>query len=66
MLGSRAAVHWLLLRQLLRRHELERGPGGLYAHAGCLRVAVADSLLKVDRRLALPLWLLQLFQVGLI
>ena len=37
--------------------------GGLLVHGGCLREAVADAILRVDRRLGLPVWLLQLFTV---
>lgn len=67
MLGSGAtAPRWALLRALTRRLDLARGGtggggGASLLHGGRLRLAVADSLLKVDRRLALPPWLLRLF-----
>ena len=72
-LGSRASAMWALLRTLLRRHDMLRSMpdgssggvdgGGLLVHGGCLREAVADAILRVDRRLGLPVWLLQLFTV---
>jgi len=63
-LGSRASAEWALLRSLVRRHGELRTAEGLLVHGGCLHVAVADAIFKVDRRLGLPVWLLQMFKVG--
>ncbi|KAG1678292.1 hypothetical protein FOA52_013913 [Chlamydomonas sp. UWO 241] len=66
MLWSRAAPLWASLRALLERHEGERDQslGGIRVHAGTLRVAAADAVLRVDRRLRLPPWMLALFGFG--
>lgn len=60
--GARAAPLWAKLRMLLQ------GAAGSSALVGAdtssLRVAAADAALKADRRLALPLWLVELFMVG--
>ena len=64
MLGSRASTEWALLRSLLQRHGALRTADGLLVHGGCLHVAVADAIFKVDRRLGLPVWLLQMFTVS--
>jgi hypothetical protein len=51
-----AAAAWALLRRhLLSESGVER--------AGLLRCAAVDAVLSADSRLALPAWLLQLFQV---
>ena len=52
-----ASAAWALLRRhLLSESGVER--------AGLLRAAAVEAILSADSRLALPAWLLQLFQVG--
>eukprot|EP00798_Chlamydomonas_sp_ICE-L_P003499 gene3499-13566_t len=69
-LGSSAAPLWQRLQQLLTHYEAEvastssSAPSeGLRNHGQCLRLAVADGILRADRRMQLPPWLLQLFGV---
>ena len=64
-LGSRAAPLWTKLQQLLMQYEGLTGEGsGLRLHSNRLRVAVAEAILRTDRRVGLPPWLLQLFLVS--
>ncbi|GAX75480.1 hypothetical protein CEUSTIGMA_g2923.t1 [Chlamydomonas eustigma] len=63
LLGSRSAPQWKLLQQLLQRYESGNAEGVevISATRGSLKVAVAHAILKEDRRLSLPEWLLRLF-----
>ena len=54
--GSSAAHAW----QALRSHIADPVSG---SYGGMLRVAAVDAVLTADRRMALPAWLLEPFQV---
>ncbi|KAL6759848.1 hypothetical protein V8C86DRAFT_3132999 [Haematococcus lacustris] len=63
--GSAAAPLWGKLQALLLRYCNAQAGGSSGVGAGgvrdLMRVAAADAVWRVDRRLGLPLWLLQLF-----
>ncbi len=59
--GSRAAPLWAKLRSLLEQYG---GPEAGGTARDVLRMAAADAVLRADRRMGLPLWLVDCFMVG--
>ncbi len=68
-LGSAASPYWRKLQALLEQYDAAPAAdgssgGGSSQQQGALRLAAVDEILQVDAHMALPHWLLDMFQVG--
>ena len=65
MIGSRACPSWTLLRSLTMSYERAVDPETrVLLHGGRVKAAVLHSILKVDRRISIPPWLMDLYSIS--